>query len=140
MHTFFIISIFAAVARVSLGTNFTVVVGPDETLTFSPNTISGAIFGDIVTFQFVTQSTFGNPCQQSGLTSSFKPVPGGPISSSEFSLLVNDTRPTWYFCAQSENLTLVSSHCQRGMVFAINPTADETFDMFQVTLERYLSQ
>ncbi|KAF8872475.1 hypothetical protein BD779DRAFT_1572842, partial [Infundibulicybe gibba] len=138
MHTFFIISIFAAVARVSLGTNFTVAVGPGQGLTFSPNTISGANVGDIIIFQFqfknhsVTQSTFRNPCQQSGLSSPFEPV-RSLHSMPEFLLLVNDTRPTWYFCAQ----TVPVDHCQMGMVFAINPTADKTFDMFQVTLERY---
>ncbi|KAF8891265.1 Cupredoxin [Infundibulicybe gibba] len=130
MHTFSTFSILAAVARVSLGVQIhNIMVGANDTLTFMPSSISASP-GDVVNFQFqaknhsVTQSTFASPCQQSGLSSPFEVVSSTPLV---FHLTVNDTNPTWYFCAQ----TVPADHCMMGMVFAINPTADKTFDMFQ---------
>ena len=37
--------------------------------------------------------------------------------------------PTWYYCRQT-------GHCQLGMVFAVNPNEDQTFDEF---LERAIA-
>jgi hypothetical protein len=36
-----------------------------------------------------------------------------------FTITVNGTGPTWYYCSQAK-------HCQTGMTFAINPTAEKT--------------
>jgi plastocyanin len=97
--------------------------------------------GDTVTFVFqqknhtATQSTFANPCSpapggfDSGLYVSFPffsssslipffsiPVSdnntNGPFQQAQFQ--VTDTNPVWVYCRQT-------GHCQKGMVFAINP-------------------
>ncbi len=37
--------------------------------------------------------------------------------------------PIWFYCQQGANTN--ASHCGKGMVGAINPTADKTFDEFR---------
>lgn len=37
--------------------------------------------------------------------------------------------PIWFYCQQGANTN--ASHCGKGMVGAINPTADNTFDEFR---------
>src|SRR5271168_2401431 len=41
-----------------------------------------------------------------------------------FTITVNGTGPEWFYCSQAK-------HCQSGMVFAINPTADKTLDGYK---------
>jgi len=102
-------------------------------LTFTPNTVTAAV-GDTVTFVYypknhtVTQSSFAAPCQPlaGGLDSGFQPVAAGAASVPSFTVTVNVTTPLWFYCKQS-------SHCESGMVFAINPSANKTFDQFQAT-------
>jgi hypothetical protein len=66
----------------------------------------------------VTQSSFANPCHPlaNGFFSTF--IPTTVESNKTFTLLVNDTKPIWIYCAQT---TL--NHCQSGMVAAINAPA-----------------
>ncbi|KAI0086386.1 Cupredoxin [Irpex rosettiformis] len=114
--------------------NIQVVVGGNSTLTFAPNSIT-AQAGDTIDFVFVagnhsvTQSTFANPCQSNGgLDSGFQPIAQGATSAMQFSVNVTDaTTPLWFFCRQSAP----KNHCQNGMVFAVNPTADKSFSAFQ---------
>jgi plastocyanin len=80
--------------------------------------------GDVIFFTFqqknhtVTQSTLASPCQPSpgGFDSGFMPVAAdntnGPFPAAQ--LTVKDSQPIWVYCRQS-------SHCQQGMVFAVNP-------------------
>ncbi|KAK6498201.1 hypothetical protein TWF506_004440 [Arthrobotrys conoides] len=85
-------------------------------LTFSPDSIT-AKTGDTVQFVFkggnhtVTQAAFNNPCNPTsrGFFSGFT----GSTSES-FSIILENTDPIYFYCAQL-------SHCQLGMVGAINP-------------------
>ncbi|KAI5480108.1 hypothetical protein MNV49_001768 [Pseudohyphozyma bogoriensis] len=82
-------------------------------LSFSPTTVTASA-GDTIVFTFegaghsVTQSTFAAPCSH----------------SVDASGAANDaSQPVWLYCRQV-------THCQSGMVMAINPTASQTFDAF----------
>ncbi|KAI5783645.1 hypothetical protein EDC01DRAFT_215697 [Geopyxis carbonaria] len=103
--------------------------------------ISGAQFidakaGDRIDFTFlrnmhsVTESTFTNPCTPKG-NSTFMPT--GPIKNTENAVDAekfvrsftvpadNNGAPIWFYCG-------VADHCNKGMVFAINP--GNKFDQF----------
>jgi plastocyanin len=116
---------------------YNVVVGMNETLTYMPNQISGVNVGDTIAFTFaaknhtVTQSSFVNPCSnlssnpQDMLDSGFQFVPAGAASLPQWSFTVSSTAaPLWFYCRQT-------THCEKGMVFAINPTATKTYNLFQ---------
>ncbi|EIN08042.1 hypothetical protein PUNSTDRAFT_53336 [Punctularia strigosozonata HHB-11173 SS5] len=122
---------FAAIPP-SDAAQFNVTVGGTGVLKYDPETINASI-GDTVLFNFhqknhtVTQSSFANPCQplEGGFDSGFVPVGDDVVDNFPVAqLTVTSEDPTWIFCRQS-------NHCQQGMVFAINPTADKTFDAFQ---------
>jgi plastocyanin len=110
----------------------TVTVG-NGSLAFNPSSINASM-GDTVSFVFypknhtVTQSTFAAPCQPmpNGADSSFQPVAANATAAPSFSITVNATTPQWFFCRQT-------GHCEQGMVFAINPTANKSFEAFQAT-------
>ncbi|KAF6755829.1 Cupredoxin [Ephemerocybe angulata] len=117
-----------------LGATFTVTVGNNASLLYEPSSVT-AKAGDVIEFEFtsknhtVTQSTFDKPCvaKADGVNSGFQLVPAGTTIFPKWSITVqNDTAPLWFFCAQAP-------HCSKGMVFAINPTAEKTFDMFHTT-------
>ena len=38
---------------------------------------------------------------------------------------INSSAPLWFYCSQT-----ALSHCQSGMVFAVNPTAQDTIDEY----------
>jgi hypothetical protein len=54
------------------------------------------------------------------------PVAGAPAPLT-FTVMVNDTTPLWFYCKQ----TNPAPHCGKGMVLAVNPTANSTFEAFQ---------
>ncbi|KAL8686089.1 MAG: hypothetical protein Q9218_007356 [Villophora microphyllina] len=72
----------------------------------------------------VVQSTFDQPCQPinnnnasvDGFFSGFMPVKANDSMMPSFTIMVNDTKPIWYYCSQGK-------HCQAGMVGVINPPA-----------------
>lgn len=78
----------------------------------------------------VVQSTFDQPCQPiqnnmpsaSGFFSGFMPVKAGAEMKPSYTIMVNDTKPIWYYCSQGD-------HCQKGMVGVINPYADPTLPL-----------
>jgi len=101
-----------------------------SSLTFSPEAIF-AQPGDQVVFHFqqknhtATQSSFASPCghKDGGLDSGFMPVAANVTSDfPTWTITINDTQPTWFFCNQAANLP--ASHCGAGMVFAVNCGAD----------------
>jgi len=110
-----------------------VTVGGPGLLTYSPEFVTANV-GDVVLFTFkqknhtATQSTLATPCVKSdaGFDSGFMPVPdtntAGPFPAAQFT--VTDTKPVWVYCAQG-------THCQSGMVFAINPTSPDQFTTFK---------
>lgn len=129
-------AILSAAASVQAAT-YNVLVGSNNSLVFNPTSLSGVNAGDIVNFQFVSknhsvvQSTFAAPCTAAGVSSGFQDVTDttGASGFPTWSMTVeNATAPLWFFCAQTTN---TSTHCQMGMVFAINPTPAKTFTAFQ---------
>ncbi|KAI0694540.1 Cupredoxin [Cytidiella melzeri] len=102
----------------------------DTGLDFNPSSVMAAP-GDTLTFQFVaknhsvTQSTFTAPCTPMNATSidsGFMPI-SDPGQVLNFTVTVNNTNPVWFYCKQVLNGV---SHCESGMVFALNPTANKT--------------
>jgi len=127
----------AAVASASAQTTYNVVVGANLSVTYTPNVLTGVNVGDTVAFTFaskdhtVTQSSFGNPCSNLSsdptkfLDSGFFPVAPNATELPQWSFNVtNTTAPLWFYCRQV-------GHCQKGMVFAINPNVNKTFAAFQ---------
>ncbi|EER26916.1 hypothetical protein D8B26_005523 [Coccidioides posadasii str. Silveira] len=86
--------------------------------------------GEMVQFQFhpknhsIVQSTFDRPCEpmsrstpgMAGIRSGFMPVEADSEMMPVFTIMVNDTKPMWFYCGQGK-------HCQNGMVMAINAVA-----------------
>ncbi|KAI0341637.1 hypothetical protein BDW22DRAFT_256428 [Trametopsis cervina] len=120
----------------ALATDFTVLVG-DSGLDYNPSSVN-AVPGDNLIFSFVaknhtiTQSSFADPCTKlspTAIDSGFMFVSDGPLN---FTIPVNDTNPTWFYCAQ---IVGTVNHCQSGMVFALNPTANKTYDAFKAAAQ-----
>ncbi|GAW09650.1 phosphatases II [Lentinula edodes] len=128
-------ALFSAVASVKAA-NYSVIVGFNNTLVFNPNNLTGVVNGDSVSFQFasknhsVVQSTFAAPCTAAGVSSGFQNVsdPNGQTFPTWTLTVENATAPLWFFCSQ---VLPTTTHCQSGMVFAINPTAEKSFAAFQ---------
>jgi len=114
---------FMAVLPVKSADISVTVGGPGGVIKYTPNNVNANV-GDTVTFTFqqknhtVTQSTFNSPClpAASGFDSGFVAVPdtntNGPFQQAQ--ITVTDLNPVWIYCRQT-------GHCQKGMVFAINP-------------------
>jgi hypothetical protein len=77
-----------------------------------------------------------------GVDSGFQPVAANATNVPSFTVTVNATTPLWFFCHQTGYDYLIFrmilkadhvcySHCEQGMVFAINPTANKSFAAFQ---------
>jgi len=116
-----------------------VIVGANGQLQYSPNNITSLI-GEVIEFSFnpavsafspgfrsgrannlqnhsVVQSSFQDPCHPlstGGFSSGFVPTEVTP-SGAIFDIVVNDTKPIWFYCAQTKK-----THCQAGMVGSIN--------------------
>ncbi|KAB5555028.1 hypothetical protein GE09DRAFT_1033114 [Coniochaeta sp. 2T2.1] len=107
-------------------------VGAEGKLTFTPNNIT-ELQGTVVRYNFnpknhsVVQSSFNDPCHplDKGFTSGFIPTAVSP-SGAHFDIVVPDTKPIWFYCAQT-----TGNHCQTGMVGSINaPAAGNTLEAF----------
>lgn len=114
---------FAAIFSLTLASfvhsaEFNVAVG-GSSLRFNPESVN-ATTGDTIHFTFqgthtATQSTFENPC-----VASSGGFDSGEVGSINYT--VTSTDAAWFYCK-------VSSHCQSGMVFAVNPGSQ--FSAFQ---------
>ncbi|KAG6910293.1 hypothetical protein DXG01_011690 [Tephrocybe rancida] len=135
-------AVFAlAAAAVAFAADLTVLVG-DGGLAFNPPSLT-AQAGDNVIFEFraknhsVTQSTFANPCTYMttpapGVDSGFQAVKATAAPFPQWSITIqNASAPLWFFCAQTVPANPALSHCNSGMVFAINPTAEKSFESYQ---------
>jgi len=129
---FGLVAVAAASVNAQAGTTVKVTVGDGGVLQYSPNNLAVAV-GTAVEFDFfpknhtVTQSSFANPCHplDGGFFSGFVPTKDSP-SGTSFTVIVNDTKPIWFYCGQT-----TGNHCQAGMVGAINaPTSGNTFEKF----------
>ncbi len=113
----------------------TIDIDPEISAAVPRITYASVISMEIATYscssQTVTQSTFADPCTRmttpkEGIDSGFAPVAADATSLPQWTITIDDpSTPLWFFCAQTQ-------HCQMGMVFAVNPTADKTFEAFQV--------
>ncbi|KAN0108991.1 hypothetical protein V8E52_009774 [Russula decolorans] len=100
--------------------------------------VQSATPGDTVSFKFhpknhtVTQSSFDAPCTPlyGGADTGFVPVTLGTyyddLPTREF--VVEDWDPIWIHCRQAANTA--ASHCGQGMVFAVNPGPDGSYNSF----------
>ncbi|KAF8643873.1 hypothetical protein AX16_008889 [Volvariella volvacea WC 439] len=125
-----------ASALAAWATDITVLVGQDG-LAFTPSSAMAQV-GDNIIFEFraknhsVTQSTFADPCTRMttpamGIDSGFQAIAPNATEFPQWSITVdNASAPLWFFCAQTTPVV----HCQQGMVFALNPTLEKTFDAF----------
>ncbi|KAI0341636.1 hypothetical protein BDW22DRAFT_1429762 [Trametopsis cervina] len=121
------------VPTATLAAEIFVQAGANGTLTFTPNSVT-AQAGDTISVQFMTknhtftQSTFASPCtniSDAGLDSGFQFVAANATSIPQFSFnVVNASAPLWFYCRQA-------NHCAQGMVFAVNPSPQKTFDAFK---------
>jgi len=130
-------ALVASAVTLASAANVTVTVG-ETGLAFNPTSVNIQA-GDTLNFEFrsknhsVTQSTFANPCARqatpaAGIDSGFQPVAAGATTFPTWSITIqNTTAPLWFYCAQ----TNPANHCNAGMVFAVNPTAEKSFDAFQ---------
>jgi len=123
----------------ALGEIITVKVGENDTLSYAPSSVNATV-GDQLVFEFVaknhtvTQSTFADPCSNftfangsTGVDSGFQFVAANTTSFPTFSFtIMNTSAPLWFYCRQT-------GHCEKGMVFAVNPTAEKSFAAFQAT-------
>lgn len=100
-------------------------------LKFDPDNVI-ALVGDVVEWRFlpknhsIAQSSFDKPCQpqdNKSFSGGFFPVAEGQ-SKEVFQVVVEDTKPIWYYCAQN-----VGRHCQSGMVGVINQKYDSPFTL-----------
>lgn len=113
----------------SLAATFNVDVG-NGGLVFTPNQIN-AVEGDEVIFNFfpknhsVVQSTLASPCAPltGGGSTGFVPVAAGTVGPTRRLVVPSSTAPLWFYCSQG-------THCQSGMVFAINPGSQAKMDEF----------
>jgi hypothetical protein len=101
-------------------------------LVMDPPSVSANV-GDVLEFRFypmshsVVQGAFDSPCQtgsvKSPFFSGFVPSTSGEASQ-VFRVIVNDTKPIWYYCSRAD-------HCSEGMVGAVNaPKSGNTFDAY----------
>jgi len=99
-----------------------VIVGGAGILAYDPPSVN-AVVGDRIIFTFreknhtATQSTLAAPCTlaPNGFDSGFVPVDAGDVSGSKTAIYtVQSLDAVWVYCKQG-------THCQSGMVFAVNP-------------------
>jgi len=114
------LAVIASAATVH-ATNHQVNVGLTG-LTYSPDSVTAAM-GDTIEFivsgtHSIVEAAFGSPCSylSGGAWSGIAPTPN-------FVITVTDTTPRFFYCS-------VDSHCQSGMVFALNPSSSETESAF----------
>jgi len=105
-------------------------VGSQGELKFAPRKLDAKV-GDILQFQFLavnhtlTQSSLQNPCSSNGNFDT-KFLHANPTNKTNniLTYLVQNSDPQYFYCAQ----TIPYSHCNAGMVFALNP--GDTFEEF----------
>ncbi|TEY40959.1 hypothetical protein BOTCAL_0411g00070 [Botryotinia calthae] len=96
----------------------TILVGAGGQLTFSPNETKADV-NTTLEFHFyakthsVAQAAFASPCKGSGFFSGPITTTGTEANASVFSVLINDTKPIWFYCGYP-------GHCEGGMVGAVN--------------------
>ncbi|KAJ8490093.1 hypothetical protein ONZ45_g13283 [Pleurotus djamor] len=123
-----------ALLPLAFGKNIPVSVGASNSFAFSPTSVVANV-GDTITFTFLsrnhsaTTTFFDTPCPppDGGVPGQFDTgyfnAVGGQTPST--TVTITTTAPQFVACAQA-----AGGHCRMGMVMAINPTAQQTFDQF----------
>lgn len=101
-----------------------ITVAPDQYLTFAPPLVNANV-GDVVELIFrpsnhsLTESSADKPCEYlpGGFRSGFNQFHAPNTTDMTLSFSVNSPEPRYFFCEQEKP----ESHCELGMVFAINP-------------------
>ncbi|KAK0463870.1 uncharacterized protein EV420DRAFT_1745338 [Desarmillaria tabescens] len=100
-----------------------VTVGDGGMLAFNPTSMT-AVQGDTVTFSFLQHNRRSPlPAQNLASTRVSSPSPTALSLANGHSPVDNSSTLLWFFCTQM-------GHCEKGMVFAVNPTQDKTFQAF----------
>jgi len=123
-------TLIAGFVALSSAATIQIAVGKDG-LVFTPNSVTAAK-GDIIEYQFfppthsVNMADFNNPCMPaaSGGFGSGAFTTSNGMNSNVFQVTVNSTDPIFFYCG-------FPTHCETGMVGAINPSTDQTLDAFQ---------
>ncbi|KAF4577529.1 hypothetical protein EYR40_003068 [Pleurotus pulmonarius] len=130
-----IVAAALAVVPSALAADFAVNVGQDNTFAFNPTSITGAVAGDTITFTFLTRNhsatttTFTTPCPPpdggvpGGFDTGFHSATGTDQPQAVVTLASDSTQ--WVACRQAGG-----AHCRLGMTFAVNPTAEQTYEQF----------
>ncbi|KAF7422200.1 hypothetical protein PC9H_010355 [Pleurotus ostreatus] len=130
-----IVAAALAVVPSALAANFAVNVGQGNTFAFNPTSITGAVAGDTITFTFMsrnhsaTTTTFTTPCPPpaggvpGGFDTGFLSATGTTQPQAVVTLASGNTQ--WVACRQAGG-----AHCRMGMTFAVNPTAEQTYEQF----------
>ncbi|KAJ7159288.1 Cupredoxin [Mycena crocata] len=138
-------ALFLALIPSILAANIAVTVGADNGFTFTPTSVA-ANAGDDITFTVVSRN---HSITSTNFSGAVCPPPVGGVgpngfdsgflsaldgSQPTFTYTVVDTEPHWVSCMQA-----AGAHCRAGMTFAINPTADQTYEEFLFNAEHSLS-
>jgi plastocyanin len=98
-------------------------VGGVGKFTFEPDQVNASI-GDTIVFDFLalnhslTQSSFSHPCVRTGFDTGFQQLnPSNETGKHIVKFPVLKSESQWFFCAQTNPF----SHCEKGMVFSLNP-------------------
>ena len=106
-----------------------VTVGGPGILAYNPPQVF-AENGDTIIFEFLqanhtlTSANFNNPCRSNrDIDTGFVPNAAGRRGITR-KLVVRGRGPQFFYCRQT-------GHCSKGMVFALNPSRDRSFEKFQ---------
>lgn len=83
-----------------------------------------ALQGGVDSGPCVLASSHTLPCHQATHLRSFSSRKPAAATPPTFNYTVADANPVWFYCA-------TGTHCKSGMVFAVNPSADQSFAAFQ---------
>ncbi|KAJ8692011.1 hypothetical protein PTI98_011528 [Pleurotus ostreatus] len=148
-----IVAAALAVVPSALAANFAVNVGQGNTFAFNPTSITGAVAGDTITFTFMSRNR--KPLQPNGCAIQLTispprlcdhdhfhyslPTPAGGVPGgfdTGFLSATGTTQPQAVVTLASGNTQWVAcrqaggAHCRMGMTFAVNPTAEQTYEQF----------
>ncbi|KAF4580780.1 hypothetical protein EYR38_003067 [Pleurotus pulmonarius] len=131
-----IVAAALAVVPSALAADFAVNVGQDNTFAFNPTSITGAVAGDTITFTFLTRNRklrdyddfhHSMPTPDGGVPggfdTGFHSATGTDQPQAVVTLASDSTQ--WVACRQAGG-----AHCRLGMTFAVNPTAEQTYEQF----------
>ncbi|KAJ7166375.1 hypothetical protein C8R43DRAFT_1121946 [Mycena crocata] len=130
-------ALLIALVPAVLAVDHAITIGLNNALTFTPDQVVADV-GDTLTFTVVARNHSTTTTTFSGAVC--PPPPGGvgvngwdsgflsdlDGSLPQFVYTVADTEPHFAACMQA-----AGAHCRAGMTFALNPTAEQTYEQFK---------